>query len=81
MESNVEELSGDTSSSNSDDEVEDESEGENSVEQNLADEIEASNLQDTSRSSRSCTSISDLHAFAVLSKLRRMLSIAPRVRR
>ena len=36
---------------------------------------------DTSRSSRSCTSISDLHVFAVLSKLRRMLSIAPRVRR
>ena len=39
-ESDVEELSGDTSSSNSDDEVEDESEGENSIEQNLADEIE-----------------------------------------
>ena len=46
MESNVEELSGDTSGSNSDDEVEDESEGENSIEQNLADEIEASNLQE-----------------------------------
>lgn len=30
----------------SDDEVEDESEGENSIEQNLADEIEASNLQE-----------------------------------
>lgn len=45
-ESDVEELSGDTSSYNSDVEVEDESEEENSIEQNLADEIEASNLQE-----------------------------------